>query len=128
MRSDADDLQELKRRSEQARRRFRMREPKRAADIMAAVLQRRGYGRVMENEQLAQRWKNAVEPRLAPFTRAVRVYRGRLEVLVTSSAVMQELTFAKQAILKQLSTDSEKSVIRDIRFRIGEAEAGPDSR
>ena len=87
---------------------------------MAAVLQRRGYGRVMENEQLAQRWAEAVDARLKPFTRAVRIYRRRLEVIVADSVVMQELAFAKASLVSRFNdSGGERQKIADIRFRIG---------
>jgi hypothetical protein len=116
------DLDDLKRRSETARRRYYAAQPKRAADIMAAVLQRRGYGRIMENEQLTSRWAAAVDPRLRPLTRAVRVYRRRLEVLVANSTVMSELTFAKSGLLSRLNEGAAGPPIADIRFRIGAVE------
>jgi hypothetical protein len=117
------DFDDLMRRREAARRRFYAREPKRAPDIMAAVLQRRGYGRIIENDELASRWAAAVDPRLRPLTRAVRVYRRRLEVLVANSTVMNELAFAKSALLDRLNERVAGPPIADIRFRIGAVDA-----
>jgi hypothetical protein len=114
-----EEFQNLIRRCELARRRAVAREPKRAADIMAAVLQRRGYGRFMENEQLAAEWTAIVDARLRPFTRPVRVFRGRLEVLVANSAVMQELTFAKAALVERFNRETVTHPISDIRLRVG---------
>lgn len=120
MRTSDDDLQDLARRSARIRRRVRAAEPKRAADVMAAVLQRRGYGRMIENEQLAETWAAAVDPRLRPLTRAVRVYRRRLEVVVASSAVLQELTFAKRTLVERFNAAFGGQTVTDIRLRIGE--------
>lgn len=122
MRTSDDDLEDLVKRSERARRRYRAQEPKRAADVMAAVLQRRGYGRMIENDQLAERWAAVVDARIRPFTRIVRVYRRRLEVVVASSAVMQELTFAKRDLVQKFNENSVGQPITDIRFRIGEVD------
>lgn len=116
------EFEDLMRRREIARRRFYAGQPKRAADVMAAVLHRRGYGRIMETEELASRWAAAVDPRLRPLTRAVRIYRRRLEVLVANSTVISELTFAKAALLARLNEESTGSPISDIRFRIGEVD------
>jgi hypothetical protein len=116
------ELDDLMRRREAARRRHFAGEPKRAADIMAAVLQRRGYGRIMENEELASRWAAAVDPRLGPLTRAVRIHRRRLEVIVANSTVMNELAFAKAAILSRFNEKAGPSPLADIRFRIGAVE------
>lgn len=124
MRTSEDDLQDLSARCERSRRRFRAREPKRAADVMAAVLNRRGYGRVIENEQLAKAWAGVVDARLRPFTRAVRVYRQKLEVVVGNSAVMQELTFLKQTLVEEFNQRTAGRPVTDIRFRIGEVDVG----
>ena len=120
MKTSEDDLQDLALRSDRFRRRHLARQPKRAADVMAAVLHRRGYGRMMESEQLTEAWEAIVDARLKPFTRAVRVYRRKLEVVVGNSTVMQELTFVKQALLKEFNQRSAGRPITDIRFRIGE--------
>jgi predicted nucleic acid-binding Zn ribbon protein len=117
------ELDDLVRRREAARRRFYANEPKHAADIMAAVLQRRGYGRIMESEELTARWAAAVDPRLGPFTRAVRIYRRKLEVLVANSTVMSELTFAKASLLGRLNEEAAGAPITDIKFRIGVVDA-----
>ena len=86
---------------------------------MAAVLQRRGYGRVLENEQLASRWAAAVDPSLRSLSRPVRVHRRKLEVIVANSTVMNELAFAKARLLSRMNKDAAGAPIADIRFRIG---------
>jgi hypothetical protein len=113
------ELDDLMRRSETARRQYFAAQPKRAADIMAQLLQRRGYGRVMESQQLSDRWTAAVDPRLRPWTRAVRIYRRRLEVLVANSTVMNEVAFDKQSLLRRFNEASDGTPINDIRFRLG---------
>jgi predicted nucleic acid-binding Zn ribbon protein len=117
--SQPSDLDDLQRRRDAARRRFYASQPKRADSIMAAVLQKRGYGRMMENEQLTSRWEAAIDPRLVRLTRAVRIYRRRLEVVVANSTALSELTFAKTAILSRLNEKSPGPPITDIRYRIG---------
>jgi hypothetical protein len=115
-----EELRDVIRQCELARRRAFAQRPKHAADIMAAVLQRRGYGRIIENEQLARQWGNIVEARLRPYTRPVRVFRRRLEVLVANSTAMQELTFVKAALIERFNNESCGKPITDIRFRLGE--------
>jgi predicted nucleic acid-binding Zn ribbon protein len=100
-------------------RRFHARKPKRIADVVAQVVTARGYGRVQSIEHLAAAWQAAAGDTLARFSRPGRVKRGVLEVTVTNSTIVQELTFQKQHILAQLRAELPDTKIRDLRFRIG---------
>ena len=82
-------------------RRHYARKPKKIADVLAQLITTRGYGRFQSD------------------TRPGRIRRGTLDVTVTNSTVVQELTFQKQQILSQLKTAMPDANIRDIRFRIG---------
>jgi predicted nucleic acid-binding Zn ribbon protein len=56
---------------------------------------------------------------LARFTRPGQVRRGVLEVTVSNSTIVQELTFQKERILAVLRAKRPDARIRDLRFRIG---------
>jgi hypothetical protein len=107
------------RREREARRSY-ARRPKRIADVVAQLVAQRGYGRVEANEELAAAWQAAAGEPLAAASRAGKIRRGVLEVLVANSTAMQEFTFHKQRILTELNQRLKGANIRSLRFRVGQ--------
>ena len=57
--------------------------------------------------------------RRAASTRATGVRRGVLEVVVTSSTLLQEINFEKQKLIRRLAELLPDEKIRDLKFRVG---------
>lgn len=93
--------------------------PQKMAEIVSSLLARRGYAQTKTASQASQAWQQAAGPALGQHTRAGSVRRGVLEVVVRNSAVLQELTFRKKQLLKQLTELVPAQKIRDLRFRVG---------
>jgi predicted nucleic acid-binding Zn ribbon protein len=106
-------------RREREQRRHYARRPKQIGAVLAQLITARGYGRVQADENFVAAWRETIGETLAAYTRPGRLRRGVLEVTVGNSAVVQELTFQKQQILKTLQTNVPDARIRDLRFRIG---------
>jgi len=85
---------------------------------MSRLMARRGYASLQEAAQWAETWRSTVGVGLAQQSRVGRLYRGVLEIVVSNSVVLQELTFKKGALLRQLKAQSLS--LRDIRFRVGD--------
>ncbi len=100
-------------------RRFHARKPKKIGDVLAQLITARGYGRVQSIENLAAAWQAAAGDALARFSRPGQLKRGVLEITVTNSTIVQELTFQKQQILTTLQTQLPDAKIRDLRLRVG---------
>jgi hypothetical protein len=107
---------------EREQRRSYARRPKKIGDVMAQLITLRGYGRVQADADLEAAWRAAAGDALARFTRAGQLRRGRLEVTVTNSTVVQELTFQKHQILAELGRQMPEARIHDVRFRVGSIE------
>ena len=118
----SEKLTDLARRTAQHRKRFHARQPKKLADVMAKLVVKRGLGKQQSNRQLQAAWKSAVGPALAKFSQAVAVRRGKLEVLVVNSLMMQEISFAKSTIVAQLQTHLPEAKITDLKMRVGKIE------
>lgn len=101
------------------RRRVRIPPPKAMGDVMSQLLARRGYAQVQTAAACTAAWRTAVGEKIAASTRAGAVRRGVLEVLVSNSAVMQELAFMKVQLIRRLKDEAPDQQIRDIRFRVG---------
>jgi predicted nucleic acid-binding Zn ribbon protein len=114
-----DDWRELERRSQAHRRWYYGRQPKPVADVIAQVVQKRGYAQVRAAGQWNEAWRVAAGEQFTAVTEVGQLRRGVLEVIVASSLVMQELTFEKERILHHLQTAQPDAGIKQLRFRVG---------
>jgi predicted nucleic acid-binding Zn ribbon protein len=99
-----------------------MPKPQKLADIMSELITRRGYARVQATASYDDAWREAAGDLAARYTRVVQVRRGLLEVIVANSTLVQELTFQKRHILKQLTKLLPEEKIVDLRLRVGPIE------
>ena len=105
---------------EQVQRRQRWpRGPKKMADVVSALLSRRGYTQSLWQQECQQAWEATVGAPLAADSRVGPLRRGVLEITVRNSAVMQELSFQKKVLLQQLGRALPQTKISDLRFRVG---------
>lgn len=89
------------------------------SDVLAELMARRGYGRLQSTAVLADAWSQAVGEPLAKDTCVGAVGRGVLEVVATSSTLVQELTFRRQELLSELARRLPDERITGLRFRVG---------
>ena len=106
-------------RREREQRRYHGRRPKTLADVVAQLINKRGYGRIQSSDELAAAWQTAAGTTLAATSRVGKLSRGQLEIWVKSSISMQEFTFEKERILAELSRILPNIKIRTLRFRLG---------
>jgi predicted nucleic acid-binding Zn ribbon protein len=106
-------------RRDREQRRHYARRPKAIKDVLAQLITARGYGRIQATADFRAAWRTAAGETFAAYTLPGRLKRGVLEVTVTNSIVIQELTFQKQQILTALRDQCPDANIRDVRFRIG---------
>lgn len=79
---------------------------------------RRGYAQLGANEECNNAWKEVVG-KLEKFSRATEVKRGVLQVIVSNSVVMQELTIRKAELISAMVAKLPNHKIKDLRFRVG---------
>ncbi|HWB01312.1 MAG TPA: DUF721 domain-containing protein [Pirellulales bacterium] len=96
--------------------------PQKLAQALSELITRRGYARSLASDHYEAVWREAVGETLAPFTRVGTVRRGVLEALVANSTLMQEITFQKKNILKELGRLLPDERIVDVRLRVGPIE------
>ena len=116
-------MNELSRKSESYSRWFRARQPKKIGNVVAQLMQRRGFAQIENSRQLEDVWYsvigNSIVGDFTTTTRVGAIRRGTLEVLVASSLMIQELTFQKQRILQAMQQAYPAGKIKKIRFRVG---------
>ena len=94
--------------------------PKRIKRILNAILRKLGLEKRIKECAILSFWNDAVGENIALHTKPLKVYDGRMTVLVESSSWTQELTFLKNRIIERLNRSIGKEVIKDIYFKIGE--------
>lgn len=115
----AEKLIELAKRSALQRKRHYARQPRKAADIVAQLFAKKGYGATKTDSTLREAWTQAAGPGLARFSEPGAIRRGKLEVTVANSAMMQELTFEKDRLLRAMQQALPDARIDEIRLKIG---------
>jgi predicted nucleic acid-binding Zn ribbon protein len=98
--------------------------PQAIADVLGQLMARRGYARIQAANDLGQAWATAVGEALAAASLPGNLRRGVLNVIVANSAALQELTFIKRTLIKELKRLAPDQKIRDVRFRIGPIDRG----
>ncbi|MFM7137998.1 MAG: DUF721 domain-containing protein [Planctomycetota bacterium] len=91
---------------------------------MSRLFARTGYDREQASESLTAAWTAAVPEALVAHCRPGRVRRGVLEVFVSHSAISQEFSFHKAAVLERLKAALPAAAITDIRCRLADTPVG----
>jgi predicted nucleic acid-binding Zn ribbon protein len=104
------------------RKHVRIPPPKPMRDVLSQLLARRGYAQIQTAATCEAAWREAVGEKLAGQTRPGNVRRGVLEVLVSNSSPLQELSFLKAKALKTLTRLVPEQQIKGVRFRVGPIE------
>lgn len=95
------------------------RQPESIGDILGELMARTGFARVQSADALQTAWEQVAGELAAKCTRAVTIRRGTLEVVATSSVVVQELTFRKSELLQALAVQLPDARITNLRFKVG---------
>ena len=92
--------------------------PQRLREVLSQLMAQRGYAQLGANEETQAAWRSVVGS-MEKFTRATEVKRGVLQVIVSNSVVMQELTFRKSELLQAMVAALPNHKIKNLRFRVG---------
>ncbi len=114
---DDDGIRQLH--EEVSRRQYHQKRPQRIADTLSTLMARRGYAQLEAAGEREEAWSAVVGKQMAPHCRIGNIRRGVVEVTVCNSAVLQELTFRKQELIKKIAAVLPDQKIRDMRFRVG---------
>lgn len=114
----SEQFEDLDRRRGSEQRRYFARRPKRIDNVIAQVVQQRGYAQVRAAGQRDQAWETAAGE-VAAVTRVGTLRRGTLEIHVANSLQIQELTFRKEELITKLQTALPNAGIKQLKFRVG---------
>jgi predicted nucleic acid-binding Zn ribbon protein len=96
-------------------------EPERIGDLVTRLMARRGYAQSISTDFVRDAWRQ-IAGELANHSLPGNINRGTLEIVACNSSVVQELTFKKQQLLRELKTLLPKTPINALRFRVGAIE------
>lgn len=120
----AERLADLDRRRQAQRRSFFARRPKPIGNVVAQLVQRKGYAQIRAAGDREDAWRKALSEQgpaeqWQDSTRVSGLRRGVFEVQVANSLLMQELTFHKEEILEKLQDALPEDRIKQIKFTVG---------
>ncbi len=96
-----------------------MPDPLPLANALAELIAVRGYARRQADADLQSAWETATERQWPGQTYASRVVRGVLQVMVTSSALLSELSaFHQAALTTAIQQHAPHLRIKSIKFRL----------
>ncbi len=86
--------------------------PQSIGNVLAELMARRGFARLRSASALQSAWRDAAGELVGRYSRVVGVRRGKLEVIVGHSALVQELTFPTWTSLDQVPRDEAPFVLK----------------
>ena len=108
----------MKQKNKLDQQRHRQHDPRKIADVLTDLLAQRGYAQIKAVDDCQEAWANIVGD-LKNFSHAGEVRQGVLQVIVSNSVIMQELTFRQQELVTKLQHRLPQHRIRSLRFRVG---------
>ena len=101
------------------RRQFHPRKAKSMNNVVARIMSETGVGQTQSQQQIRNAWTAAAGKAIATVTAPGKLRRGVLEIIVESSAVMQQLVFKKSQLLLSINDCYNSADIKDLRFKVG---------
>lgn len=118
----AEKLVDFQQRRTKQRRGFHGRSPKQIGNVIAQLVQRRGYAQIRAAGQREAAWLEVLKEQAlenwGESTSVAGLKKGVLEIHVASSLLMQELTFCKEQLLEGMAQALPDDGIKQIKFRV----------
>lgn len=96
-----------------------LRRPKRSAELLSKLMARKGYNQTESSNELDDAWKAIVDPKWQSRTKVGIIRNGILEIVVSSSAINQQLEFQKSKLLSEMQSRLPQNKLKDLRFKVG---------
>jgi predicted nucleic acid-binding Zn ribbon protein len=103
----------------QAKRYYHGRSPKKLGNVLAQLVNRRGYAQIRAAGEREEAWEAVAGEQLAKVSQMSSLRRGVFEVVIGNSLMMQELTFRKKELLRALQQILPDAGIKQLKFKVG---------
>ncbi|MFQ5457294.1 MAG: DciA family protein [Myxococcota bacterium] len=97
----------------------RIREFRKAGQVLAGTLARLGLTKRMEAHRALEIWDETVGARVAAHAQPDRIANGVLRVRVDHNTWLQQLSYMKAVILARLNAQLGEDVLIDLDLRLG---------
>ena len=95
-------------------------------DLIPDFMAKTGLNRMRKTDDLAEKWAEVADI-FRPHAVFDALRRGVLEIIVSDTIIIQELTFRKAELLRKMREAYPDAKFKDIRFRVGTLEPGVES-
>lgn len=96
-----------------------MNEPVPISEALVDYIAKRGIARSSSNSRIQSVWAEICDERFRAVTSIIRLYRGVLEIGVSSAAILNELnSFHYDTFLKEFRDRCGHEMIRELRFQL----------
>ncbi|WP_310820870.1 DUF721 domain-containing protein [Stratiformator vulcanicus] len=93
--------------------------PQSLGEALSHLIQAKGIAKPNATAELSTAWRETAGERIASHSRVINVHRGILNVAVSSSALMGELSaYHRDPILEALNDKYEHLKIKGLKFRL----------
>ena len=108
----------MKKENKSYQQRHRQKDPRKIAEVLTDLFAQRGYAQIKAVDDCQEAWAHIVGD-LKSFSHAGEVKQGVLQVIVSNSVIMQELTFRRQELVTELQRMLPQHRITSLCFRVG---------
>ena len=95
----------------------RLREENSVKDILGLIIKDSNLEVGINAYKVRLAWRDVLGPGISSYTQEVALKRGTLFVKLTSTIVIEELTYGKSKIISLLNEEIGAEVVKDIVFR-----------
>ena len=85
--------------------------------VIDRMIKAYGWEDKIYEARLVQAWEKVLGSVISKHTDKLSLYKGILYVQLNSSALRNELSYAKSKLIKRLNKEVEKDIVEDIVFK-----------
>ncbi len=86
-------------------------------EALKAMLEHYRLKGKLNQSRIRKDWEALMGPTIAQYTREVKLYKGRLFIIIDSASLRQELSYGKDKIRKLLNEQLGEEAIQEVVIR-----------
>jgi len=86
-------------------------------EVIREFLRSYGLEKKVSEQTVISKWEEVTGPMISKYTRNIRIRNNTLYVEISSSVVRNELSYAKEQLMKALNDAAGKEVVKKIVIR-----------
>lgn len=86
-------------------------------DALKAMLDHYKLKGKLNQSRIRHQWEEMMGPSIANYTKDIKLYKGKLFIIIDSAPLRQELSYGKEKIRKVLNEQLGEEAIREVIIR-----------